>query len=77
MNDLLKHLRKLAETRYAGTDALRRIEQTLLELEVYLESNPEDEIALVQYRQFAAQRAGFLAKLSDSPDDLSDSEIQA
>lgn len=77
MNDSLKHLRKLAEVRHAGKDALRDIEQTLAELEQYLESNPEDEIALIQYGQYRAKRAGLTAPPAEPQDLLHESEMQA
>ncbi|MCA0757439.1 hypothetical protein KP806_20475 [Paenibacillus sp. N4] len=77
MNDSLKHLRKLADARHAGKDALREVEQTLVELEQYLESNPDDEIALIQYGQYRAKRAGLTAHPAEPQDQLPDSEMQA
>lgn len=77
MNDAMKHLRKLFEDSYAGKDVLQNIEQTIAELEIYLEANPDDEIAQVQYRQYLGKRKDSLQVLTNYYDKDSDSEMHA
>lgn len=77
MNDAMKHLRQLFEESYARKDVLQNIEQTIAELEIYLDANPDDEIAQVQYRQYLGKRKDFLQVLMNYYDEDSDSEIHA
>lgn len=77
MNDAMIDLRKPVENSYVSKDVLHIIEQTITELEVYLESNPDDEIAQVQYRQFLGKREGFMQVLTENYDEVSDSKMRA
>lgn len=77
MKDAMKHLRQLFEASYARKDDLQIIEQTITELETYLEANPDDEIAQVQYRQYLGKRKDFLLVLTYDYDEDSDSEMHA
>ncbi|WP_028612136.1 hypothetical protein [Paenibacillus harenae] len=77
MNDARKSQRKNGRKGYAGKDILHNIEQTLAELEVYLEDNPDDEIAQVQYRQYLSKKEDYQQLLADRFGDGSDLEQHA
>lgn len=65
MKNVWKPTRTIVEIRYAGKDILREIELTIAELEIYLEANPEDEIAQAQYGQFVSKRENMTAMMAD------------
>jgi hypothetical protein len=77
MIDAMKALRKHARKGFAGKDILHNIEQTLAELEIYLEDNPDDEIAQVQYRQYLGKREDFLQLSTDRFEEASSQEKHA
>ncbi|NIK76279.1 hypothetical protein FHS15_001386 [Paenibacillus castaneae] len=76
MNNARKSLRTKDDIRYTA-HVLQEIEETIAELEVYLEANPEDEIAVAQYRQFRNKRKNIVFMMEDYSYKLSNSEIQA
>jgi hypothetical protein len=77
MHDSLHHLRMLAEGRFARRYELEEIEQTLAELEQYLETNPEDEIAMIQFAQYVRKREAAAARTAAEPERPVDTELQA
>lgn len=58
-------------------DVLFEIEQTIAELEIYLEENPDDEIARIQYQQFLNKRTDFTPLMPEAYDRQYHSEMQA
>ncbi len=77
MYDTLHHLRMLADARHVRNSELKEIEQTLAELEQYLETNPEDEIALIQHAQYARKREAAALRQTGGEEGTADIELQA
>lgn len=76
MNEGWNQLQKSAERSHSSRDVLYELEQTITELEIYLKTNPEDEIAMVQYQQFLDKRKGFTLLWAEAYAQLSLSEMQ-
>ncbi|HTG71011.1 MAG TPA: hypothetical protein VL921_17260 [Candidatus Udaeobacter sp.] len=77
MNKPWEQLRVNPEKSGGGRDILFEIEQTIAELEVYLEAYPDDEIARIQYQQFLNKRANFTPLMPEAYDSQYHSEMQA
>lgn len=77
MDNAWKKLQMQAEKSNSSRNVLCEIEQTIEELEIYLEANPDDEIAQVQYQQFLSKREDFNLLMTEAYDSPYDSEIQA
>lgn len=77
MNDAWKPMWMNTEKSYSSRDILHEIEQTIAELETYLETNHDDEIALVQYQQFLNKREDLTHLLEEACDKLDHSELHA
>lgn len=77
MNKGWKQLKKNTERIHSSRDVLYEIEQTIAELEIYLKTNPEDEIAMIQYQQFLDKRKGFRLLWAEAYEQLSLREMQA
>jgi len=72
-----KERQKLAQNKYVSSSILPDIEATLAELITYLEANPEDSIAQVQYRQFMDKRNQLKPTWVDKYDEVPNSEMLA
>lgn len=77
LDNAWKKLQMQAEKSNSSRNVLCEIEQTIEELEIYLEANPDDEIAQVQYQQFLSKREDFNLLMTEAYDSPYDSEIQA
>lgn len=77
MNPVLKERKMSMVNRGGNKDMLLDLDATLTELKIYLESNPEDDIAEAQYQQFMEKREAFMLALRDIYDDLPDSKMLA
>jgi hypothetical protein len=77
LNEARKPLRLSMEKSHSSRDSLYEIEQTIAELEIYLETNSDDEIALVQYQQFLNKREDFTFFLTEAYEKSSQSVMQA
>jgi hypothetical protein len=77
LNEAWKQMQMNEEKSYSSRDVLYEIEQTIEELEIYLEANPDDEIAQLQYQQFLNKREDFTLFLSEAGNGIYHSEMQA
>ena len=77
MNKPWEQLRVNPEKSGGSRDVLFEIEQTIAELEIYLEENPDDEIARIQYQQFLNKRTDFTPLIPEANDRQYHSEMQA
>ncbi len=77
MNKPWEQLRVNPEKSGGSRDVLFEIEQTIAELEIYLEENPDDEIARIQYQQFLNKRAIFIPPMPEAYDRHYHPEMQA
>lgn len=72
-----KERQKLAQNKHVSNSILPDIEATLAELVTYLEANPDDGIAQVQYRQFIDKRNQLKPTWVDKYEDIPNSEMLA
>lgn len=77
MNKPWEQLRVNPEKSDGSRDVLIEIEQTIAELEIYLEANPDDEIAQIQYQQFLNKRTDSTPLMPVAYDSQHHSEMQA
>jgi len=77
LNEVRKPLQLSTLMSHSHRDILLEIEETIAELETYLETNPDDEIALVQYEQFLNKREDFTYFLAEPYGKASQSVMQA
>ncbi|MBW7459173.1 hypothetical protein ACFOLF_03830 [Paenibacillus sepulcri] len=61
MNNAMNLWDTLPESTVDEKDALQEVEDTLAELEIYLDRYPEDDIARMQYEQFTQKREALAA----------------
>lgn len=60
VNQAAQQLMSETDHTYTGMNMLHEIEETIFELKVYIERNPEDDIAQRQYRHFLTKREKWL-----------------
>lgn len=77
MNEAWKTMRISAKKNHSSRDVMYEINQTIAELEIYLETNLDDEIALAQHQQFLAKRHHLTLLLTEAFDNSSQTELQA
>ncbi|MGO4543555.1 hypothetical protein AB4Z29_01970 [Paenibacillus sp. 2TAB23] len=70
-------LSRRGEANVINGEVYYEIEQTIEELETYLEANPEDEIAWVQYKQFLNKRANYNLLLAEAYGEFTHLMMQA
>ncbi|OMF38738.1 hypothetical protein BK133_00580 [Paenibacillus sp. FSL H8-0548] len=77
MNEAWKTMWISAKKSQSSREVLYETNQTIAELETYLETNPDDEIALVQLQQFLTKRHHLTLLLTEAFDNCSQTELQA
>lgn len=77
LNEAWKAIKRSADKNNGSRDVLYEINQTIAELEIYLEANPDDDIAQGQYEQFLTKRDDFTLLFTEAFNKLSQTEMQA